>query len=168
MDTVAAGFRADVDDRITDAGSRSEEDLIFGEDTQGECVDEIVSVVARLEDALAADGRHTKTVAVVRDAADDSADDVAIAVAGFGVIERPEAERIHHGQRARAHRENVAKDAAYACRRALEGLDKARVIVGLDLERGGVSVADVDDPGVLTRPDENPVAVGGQFLEVLT
>ncbi len=48
---------------------------------------------------------------------------------GFSGLDRSEAERIHHGERASAHGENVAQDAAHAGGRALVGLNVAGVIV---------------------------------------
>src|SRR2546422_3766382 len=51
----------------------------------------------------------------------------------------------------RAHREDVAQDAPDARRRALGRLDEGGVVVALHLERDGLSLADVDDPRVLSR-----------------
>ena len=54
---------------------------------------------------------------------------------GLGIVERTEAQRIHHRDRPRAHGEDVAQNAADAGGRALKRLDEARVIVRFDLER---------------------------------
>ena len=78
----------------------------------------------------------------------------------------PEAQRIHDGDRTRAHGEDVAQDAAHAGGRALERLDERRMIVRLDLEGAGPAVADVDDAGVLARPLHHAAAVRGQALQV--
>ena len=85
----------------------------------------------------------------MRDAGDHAFENAAIARAGLGIVERPEAQRVQHGDGPRAHGENVAQNAADAGGRALERLDEARVIVRFDLERDGVAVADIDDAGVL-------------------
>ena len=77
-----------------------------------------------------------------------------------GVVERAEAQRVHQRDRARAHREDVADDAADAGRRALVGLDRGRVVVALDADRDGDAVADVDDAGALARTDEHPRRLG--------
>jgi hypothetical protein len=69
------------------------------------------------------------------------------------VVDRAEAQLVHDGDRARAHRDDVADDAADAGRGALEGLDVARVVVRLDLEGDGPALADVDDAGVLAHAD---------------
>ena len=86
-------------------------------------------------------------------------------------VERAEAQRVHHGDRPGAHREDVADDAADAGRGALVGLDVRRVVVGLDLERDGVALADVDDAGVLADAGQHLADRGllrdlGELLEV--
>ena len=82
---------------------------------------------------------------------DDAFDDAPRARA-VGTVERTEAQRVQQRDRPRAHREDVADDAADAGRRALVGLDERRVVVRLDLEDRGEPVADVDGAGVLARP----------------
>ena len=72
-----------------------------------------------------------------------------------GGVERAEAQRVHDRDRPRAHREDVAHDAADAGRRALVGLDVGRVVVRLDLERDGPALADVDHAGVLADAGEH-------------
>ena len=86
--------------------------------------------------------------------------------AAAGVVERPEPQRVHDGDRPGAHGEDVAQDAADAGGRALVGLDGGRVVVALDADGGGDAVADVDDAGALARADEHALALGGQPLEV--
>ena len=166
MNAVAAGLRADVDHRIADARGSAVEDLVVPEDAEREDVDQRIAVVAWLEDALAAHRRHAEAVAVVRDAADHAFEDAAVARAGFRIVERTEAQRIHHRDRPRAHGEDVAQDAADAGRRALERFDEARVVVRLDLEGDGPAVADIDDAGVLAGPCSTQLAAGGQLLQV--
>ena len=72
-----------------------------------------------------------------------------------GLRELAEAQRVEDRDRPRADREDVAQDAADAGGRALERLDRARVVVRLDLERAREPVADVDtapafSPGPIT------------------
>ena len=67
------------------------------------------------------------------------------------VVDAAEAQRVEDGDRARAHGEDVAQDAADAGRRALERLDERRMVVALDLEDHREPVADVDRAGVLAR-----------------
>ncbi len=83
-----------------------------------------------------------------------------------GLSDRPEAQRIHHRHRTRAHGEDVAQNAADAGGRALERLDERRVIVRLDLEGAGPAVADVDDAGVLARPLHHAAAARRQALQM--
>ena len=69
--------------------------------------------------------------------------------------------------RPRAHRENIANDSADAGGRALEGLDRARVIVALDLERHRPAVADIDDARVFFAGfDQNVWPGGGKFFQL--
>ena len=81
-----------------------------------------------------------------------------------GSVERPEAQRIHHRDRPRAHGEDVAQNAADAGRRALKRLDEAGMVVRFDLERDRVAAADVDDAGVLARPCSTSLLRVGSFF----
>ena len=121
----------------------------------------------RVEDGLAADVGQAEAVAVAADAGDDPGQH-PVGVVG---VERAEAQRVHHRDRAGAHREDVADDAADAGRGALVGLDVRRVVVRLDLERDGVALADVEDAGVLADAGEHLADRGllrdlGELLEV--
>ena len=98
----------------------------------------------------------------MRDAGNHAFQNSAIA----GVVQRTESQRIHHRQRPRAHRENVAENAADARCSALKGLNETRVIVRLDLERDGVVAADIDDARVLARPLQHQLAARRQLLQV--
>src|SRR5262249_45712896 len=104
-----------------------------------------------VEGRLAADRRDADGVAVAADAVDDAAEEVALA----RVLERAEAQAVERRHRARAHREDVAQDAADARRGALPGLDEGRAVVALDLEDRGEALADRDDARVLARPLEH-------------
>jgi hypothetical protein len=105
-------------------------------------------LVGGLELDLAADVRDADAVAVVAHALDDACEQVPLALGA----ELAEAERVEDRDRARPHGEDVAQDAADAGGRALERLDRRRVVVALDLQRHGEAVADVDHAGVLARP----------------
>ena len=78
-----------------------------------------------------------------------------------------EAQRIEHGDRPGADREDVTQDAADAGGGALEGLDSAGVVVGLDLERAHDAAADVDRSGVLAGAHDDVLALGGQRAQQL-
>ena len=77
-----------------------------------------------------------------------------------------EAQGVQDGDRARAHREDVAQDPAHAGGGALVGLDERRVVVRLDLEDGGEAVADVHRARVLSRPLDDTLSRGGERLQV--
>jgi hypothetical protein len=77
-------------------------------------------------------------------------------VARLRVIGRAEAERVQGRDRPRPHGEDVAQDAADPGRRALVGLDEARMVVALHLEDAGRAVADVDHAGVLAGALNHP------------
>ena len=85
---------------------------------------------------------------------------------GVGVVGRTEAQRVDDGDRAGAHRDDVADDAADAGGRALVGLDVGGVVVRLDLEGDRVALADVDDAGVLADADEQGVGLRGLLAEL--
>ena len=82
------------------------------------------------------------------------------------MLRRSERQRIEAGDRARAHGEDVAQDAADAGRRALIGLDVGGVVVALDAERHRDSVAGIDHAGVLTGADQHRPALAGQAPQV--
>ena len=153
-DAVAAGPGAEQDDVVADARGVGQVDVLVPQRPDAQRVDERVALVARVEHDLAADVGQAEAVAVAADAGDDAGQHAG----GVGVVDRAEAQRVHHGDRARAHRDDVAHDAADAGRRALVGLDVGRVVVGLDLEGHRPALADVDDAGVLADADEQRLA----------
>ena len=116
----------------------------------------------RLEVDLAADRRHADRVAVVPDAGHGVVEQVARAPRRVGLAE---AQRVEHRDRPRAEREDVAQDAADAGGGALEGLDRAGVVVRLDLEGDRQPAAHRHRAGVLARPHDDVAALGGQRLE---
>ena len=128
-------------------------------------VDEGVALVRGVELSFAADVGQAQAVAVATDAGDDAVDDAR----RVGVVDGAEAQLVHDSDRARAHGDDVADDAAHAGSRALVGLDEGRVVVGLHLEGDGPAAADVDDAGVLAHADEEvlPHGVGRARAELL-
>ena len=151
-DAVAPGRGAEEDDDVADARGRRAHHVPRLGQAERHRVDQAVLLVGRLEVDLAADRGHADRVAVVADAGDRVVEQVARAL---GVAGLAEAQRIEHRDRPRAEREDVAQDAADARGRALEGLDRAGVVVRLDLEGDRQPVADVDtapafSPGPMT------------------
>ena len=81
------------------------------------------------------------------------------------MIGRAEPQRVHVGDRTRAHGEHVAHDAANAGRRALIGLDIGRMVVALHFEHGRLAVAEIDNARVLAGPLDHLRAFGRQLPE---
>ena len=161
-DAVAARAGPVQDDLVARAGRLREVDVLVPHDADGTGVDQRVALVAGVEDDLAADVRQAEAVAVAADAGDDAGQDAL----GVGVVGRTEAKRVDDGDRAGAHRDDVAHDAADAGGRALVGLDVRGVVVRLDLEGDGVALADVDDARVLADADEQRVGLRGLLAEL--
>ena len=155
-DPVAAGRRPEQHDEVARPGRRGQRQQALLHQADGHHVDERVAGVGRVEDELAADGRHADAVAVAADAAHDAIDEVPRP--GVGRVAEPE--RVEDRDRPGAHREDVAQDAADAGRGALVRLDRARVVVRFDLERDRQAVADRDDAGVLARTGDDALARG--------
>ena len=74
------------------------------------------------------------------------------------VVGLPEPEPVEQRDRPRAHRDDVAQDAADAGGRSLERLHGGRVVVRLDLERDREPLAEVEHAGVLARALEHALA----------
>ncbi len=162
VNAVAARLRADVDDGVSGALGAPEEDAVGADDAEVHDVDEDVAVVALVERGLAAERRNADAVAVARDPAHHAVDEVLHPRR----VEAAEAEGVEGGHGPRAHREDVAQDAADARGRALVGLDERRVVVRLHLERHGEPVADVHDAGVLARALDDAGPGGRERLQV--
>ena len=115
-------------------------------------VDQAVLLVAALEVDLAADRRDADRVAVVADPGHGPIEQIPRALRRRRLAEP---QRVEHRDRPSADREHVAEDPADAGGGALERLDRARMVVGLDLERDRQPAADVDRAGVLARPHQH-------------
>ena len=76
-----------------------------------------------------------------------------------------EAEPVEERNRPGTHRDDVAQDPADAGRGALERLDRRRVVVRFGLERDRDALAEVDHPGVLSRPLQHALAGRRQPLQ---
>ncbi len=159
VDAVATGVGADDHDDVAGALGLGAGQAIDGGDADAHGVDERVRSVGVFEVDLAADSGNAEAVAVAADPGDDALEQVAV----VRVIEGAEAERVQQGDRARAHREDVADDAADAGGRALVRLDRRGVVVRFDLHDDAEAVADLDCAGVfLAAVGENVSALGGE------
>src|SRR5262249_42758256 len=85
VNTVAPGFRADVDHRIADAGRAAIKDLVFFEDAECKGVHQRVLRVTIGKVDFAADGRDTETVSVERNAADHAFENAFV----LSFVQRP-------------------------------------------------------------------------------
>ena len=166
MNAVPTRARAHIDHRIPGAGRLGVENFFLLADPQRENIHQRVAIVARLENALAAHRRHAEAVAVVRDARHHAAQNAAVTRARCGIVQAAEAQRIQHHNRPRAHGEDIPQNAADARGRALKRLDKAGVVVRLDLERDHVAAADIDNPRVLARALHHQAAPRRQLLQM--
>src|SRR5205807_7928472 len=110
-------------------------------------VDQDIAIIGRVKLPLAAHRRYPDAIAVAADPGDDAAQEMP----RFRMVRAAKAQRVQHRNGARAHREDVAQDAADSGRRALIGLYKGGMVVALDLEDDGLAIADIDDSGILAR-----------------
>ena len=118
------GVGADEDERVADARSPcARMSLSLRRHADAHRVHQRVAIVGAGEPDLAADGRDAEAVAIATDARRQR----LRRGSGSALARSPpraEAQRIEHRDRPRAHREDVAHDAADAGRRALVGLDR--------------------------------------------
>ena len=161
-EAVPTRGRADVKHRIANALGRAARDLVMAQHAEAEGIDEGIALVAFVEIHLAGNRGDAEAIAVMRNAADHSAEQAA----HLGIGEFAKTERIQRADRPRAHREDVANDAAHARGRALEGFDGAGMVVRFDLEGNRQTIADVNDAGVfLAGADQDFGRLGGEGFE---
>ena len=159
VNAVAAGLGADIDDGIARALGGGQENLVGARQADAHGVDQDVAVVAAVEIDFTAHRGHAHAVAITADAGDHARHQMP----GLGMRRLAEAQRIHHGDGARAHGEDIAHDATHARRRALIGLDEAGMVVRFHLEDAGIAIADVDHAGILARALMTQGALVGSF-----
>ncbi len=148
-DAVAPGRRAEEHEREPRCRRPGARHALRRQQPHAHRVDEAVVRVRRVEDRLAADGRHAHAVPVVADAG-HRPPEMRVRLA--------EAQAVEQRDRPSAHGDDVAQDAADARRRSLERLHGRGMVVALDLERNGLAVSEVDHPGVLAWPLEHAFA----------
>ena len=156
------GRRSEQHREVALALGPGEHEAVLGQQSEAEDVHERVVAVAVVEHDLAADGRDADRIPVSADSRHDALEQIA----GACVVERAEAQRVHHRDRTGSHREHVADDPADARRRALIGLDRRRMIVALDADGDRQPVAHVEDPGALAGPDQDPGRLGREAAEM--
>ena len=161
MDAVATGARADGKQDVAHAmGGRLDEILLL-QDADAHRVDERVPGVARGEVHFSAERRHAHAVAVVADAADDTSEQIAVA----RLVEGAKPEAVEQRDGTRAHRKDVAEDAARAGRRPLVGFDGRWMVMRLDLECDRPSARQPQHAGVFTGTLDDLGTGRGECLE---
>ena len=145
VDAVPAGGGAREQKERTGVRSGGPHESSVRQQANAHRINEGVAAVGGGEHRLASHVRHADAVAVAGDAGDDTLEEVAVARG----VQRAEAQRVQERDGARAHREDVADDAADARRGALVRLDGRWVVVRLDLEDDGEPAANVDNARVL-------------------
>src|SRR5262249_27530201 len=108
MNSVAAGLGADVVDGVADAARLAFDDRIVPREAETKDVHQRIASVGLVEHAPAADRRNADAVAVAADARDDAPQNPPRA----RIVDWAESQRVEKRNRPRAHREDVADDAA--------------------------------------------------------
>src|SRR3546814_6160302 len=108
-------LRADIDDQIANAAGGRIEILVLLGDADGHRVDEDIAVIGLVEIDLASHRRHADAIAIAADAVDDARDEML----HLRMVGAAEAQGVEVRDGARAHREDVAQNAAYPGSRAL-------------------------------------------------
>ena len=125
LNAIATGIGADQQHNVTGPIRGGTAQPVMRDQADAHRVDDRIVAVAAVEIDLPADGRATEAVAVTTDARDHTGKQVAV----VSRVERAKAQRIEDRDRAGAHREDVAKDAADTGGGTLVGLDGRGVIV---------------------------------------
>src|SRR5919198_4008710 len=141
-DPISPSRRAEEDDEVARPRGARPHDPFGRDEPDAHGVDERVLRVGAREERVPADGGHTHAVAVMADTGDRSPE---------GEIRLAEAEAVEQRDGARSHGDDVAQNAPYTGRGALERLDGRRMVVALDLEGRRLALAEVDDARVLAR-----------------
>ena len=161
MNAVAPRLCPDIDHRVARAGCGRAEDAVAVRQPDSHGIHQNVAVVGRVEIHLAANGRDADAVAIPADTGDDAGQKVTC----LFMVRRAETKRVQQRNRPCAHGEDIAKNAADACRCALIGLDEGGVVMALDLEDGGKPVTDIDGASVLAGALDHLRAVDWQGLQ---
>ena len=119
-------------------------------DTHGQCVDQWVSLVDRVEDGFATNVGQAQAVAVTADSADYAVNHAC----RVRVVDLAKTQLVHDGNRAGTHGDDVANDTANTGGRTLVGLNVGRVVVRFDLERYSPAFTDVHNTSVFTHAYE--------------
>ena len=162
VNAVASRVGPDQHEEIARRARGGAEELVRRNDADAHGVHERVAGVGVGEDDLSADVGDADAVAVLRDARDHAAEEIAVP-RGVGLSE---AQGVEEGYRSSAHGEDVPDDTADSGCGSLIRLDCGGVIVRLDLHDDGEAVADVDRARVLLSGGDQHSRTGvGQHPE---
>ena len=145
METILAGVRTHDHEGVAGPGGRGAHERADGGNPDTHRVHQRVPAVARPKDHLTTHVGDAQAVAIAANARDDAGKEVPV----VWVVEGAEAQRVEQSDGASAHGKDVAHNAADTGRGALVRLDRAGVVVRLDLHHDDPAVADVHSAGVL-------------------
>ena len=162
VNTVAAGFGANIEDRVARRCAACVENLVPIGETHSHSVDEDVAVIASVKLGFASNRRNADTVTIAANTVNNARHQRAC----FRVVRLAKAQCVDQCNRARAHCEYIAQDTTNTCRRALIRLDVRRVVVALHFEDRCLTVANIDDTSILARALNDELILCREFGEV--
>ncbi len=130
VDPVPAGGCPHQHHRVAHSGGHRPDQLGSVNQPHAHRVDQAVARVLLAEVGLPSHRRHPDAVAVEADPLHHPREPVALT----GIVEIAESDRVQQRHRAGAHGEHVAQNAPHPGSGALHRLDRAGMVVGLDLE----------------------------------
>ena len=140
VDAIAPSFATDIDNRVADADRCGIKNLVGIGDANGHRVDKDIAIIGLVEINFTAHRWHANTIAIAANPANDATDQML----HLRMIRRARAQRVQLRNRPRAHREDIAQDAAHTSRCTLIRLDARRVIVRFHLENRGLTITNID------------------------
>ncbi len=161
VESIAAGASAEQDDSVARPGISGM--TAVGQNTRGTAEDERIGGETGVEEYGPADGGDAHVVAVITDTTHDlPIGTCRVEAAGRHVllsqVWRSEAEDVGVGDGLGGDGEHVANDAPDARVCAAVGLERGRMIVGLDLEGEIVATVEGDDSSVVNEGGTDPGA----------
>ena len=153
MDAVTTRFRANQQQDTARPPSGCRSQFLGGDQAHAHGVDQGILGVGLVKVNFAGHVGHADAVAVPGNALNHASEEMAV----VSRVQGSETQRVQQGDGPCPHGQNVAHNAAHPGSRALEGLNSRWVVVGLDLEHNGESVADINGAGVFrSGPGQDP------------
>ena len=161
MDPVASGVGTDQQQPVASSLRPRAHQLVCTHQAYAHRVHQRVARVTVLEIDLSPHRRDSYAVSIATDPRHDSLEVTPRSRQGA------ETQGVQQGDRTSAHRDDVAKNASDSGRRTLVGLDRRRMIVGLDLEDCSPTASDADRARVFARALQHGRACGRQLAQQL-